>query len=50
VVGLGLFSGASNRREQAVPLTITRAQRDAIYEMVISLWVRKCDRLVRSAR
>jgi hypothetical protein len=38
VVGLGLFSGASNRREQAVPLTITRAQRDAIYEMVISLW------------
>jgi len=28
--------GALNRREQTVPLTITRAQRDAIYEVVIS--------------
>jgi hypothetical protein len=33
---LGLLFGAPNRREQTVPLTITRAQRDAIYEMVIS--------------
>jgi len=32
----GLFFGAPNRREQAVPLMITRAQRDAIYEIVIS--------------
>jgi hypothetical protein len=28
--------GVPNRREQTVPLTITRGQRDAIYEMVIS--------------
>jgi hypothetical protein len=29
-------SVALNRREQIVPLTVTRAQRDAIYEMVIN--------------
>jgi hypothetical protein len=28
---LGRLFGALNRREQIVPLTITRAQRDAIY-------------------
>jgi hypothetical protein len=33
---LGLVLGAPNRREQTVPVTITRAQRDAIYEMVIN--------------
>jgi hypothetical protein len=32
----GLLLGAPSRREQIVPLTITRAQRDAIYEIVIS--------------
>jgi hypothetical protein len=31
----GLLFGALNRREQPVLLTITRAQRDAIYEIVI---------------
>jgi hypothetical protein len=31
-----LLFGAPNRREQAVPLIITREQRDAIYEIVIS--------------
>jgi hypothetical protein len=33
---LGLLLRATNRREQTLPLTITRAQRDAIYEMVIN--------------
>jgi hypothetical protein len=36
MVGPGLLLGAPNRREQTVPMTITRAQRDAIYEMVIN--------------
>jgi hypothetical protein len=31
----GLLFGALNRREQPLLLTITRAQRDAIYEIVI---------------
>ena len=35
VAGPGLLLGALSRREQSVPLTITRAQRDAIYEIVI---------------
>jgi hypothetical protein len=36
VAGLGRLFGALNRREQVVPLTITRAQRDAIYELVVT--------------
>jgi hypothetical protein len=35
VAGSGLLFGAVNRREQIVPLIITRAQRDAIYELVM---------------
>jgi hypothetical protein len=33
---LGLLLGALNRREQIMPVTISRAQRDAIYELVIT--------------
>jgi hypothetical protein len=33
---LGLLFGAPNRREQTVPVTISRAQRDAIYELVVT--------------
>jgi hypothetical protein len=33
---LGLLLGAPNRRKQIMPVTISRAQRDAIYEMVIN--------------
>jgi hypothetical protein len=36
VAGLGRLLGALNRREQIVAVTITRAQRDAIYEMVVT--------------
>jgi hypothetical protein len=36
VAGLGRLFGALNRREQIVPVTITRAQRDAIYEVVVT--------------
>lgn len=32
---VGLLFGAVNRREQIVPLIITRAQRDAVYELVM---------------
>ena len=35
-VAPGLLLGAPIRREQTVPLIITRGQRDAIYEIVIS--------------
>ncbi|MEA2359863.1 MAG: hypothetical protein QOI62_3123 [Solirubrobacteraceae bacterium] len=35
-LGWACSFGCPNRREQTVPVTITRAQRDAIYEMVIS--------------
>lgn len=36
VAGLGRLFGVPNRREQIVPVTITRAQRDAIYELVVN--------------
>ena len=35
-LGLGRLLGAPNRREQLVPVSITRAQRDAIYEVVVT--------------
>jgi hypothetical protein len=35
-LGWACSFGCPNRREQTVPVPITRAQRDAIYEMVIS--------------
>jgi hypothetical protein len=34
--GLGRLFGAAEPKEQIVPLTITRAQRDAIYELVVT--------------
>jgi hypothetical protein len=36
VAGLGLLFGAPTEGSRPVPLTITRAQRDAIYELVVN--------------